>query len=260
MTMHQAEPQSVADQLAAIAGRDELSTGERNHFGLCGIRDEDHRQCKVCEADDSAIDDRAFLLKHITSQPHPTAGNSGKTPGQVAYEAGSAVDGHPVPWSDLLEPNRRIWEAAARAVQAIQPEPVGATASDLIAGAIAHGHESTPPAAGQKSLGQVCYEGARQLGRLIRDWHNLSALEQREWEAAANAVLAGESQWIPVGERLPPISEFYLCYVRGNGVYVHYFDWKRQAWGLENPQPSHWAQLPAPPHQPAAGDAKGDET
>lgn len=51
--------------LESIKRRDALSTGERKHFGICGIRAEDYAQCEVCAADAAAHDDRTALLAEV---------------------------------------------------------------------------------------------------------------------------------------------------------------------------------------------------
>ncbi len=53
------------EALGAIAARDLISNGPRNHFGLCGIRTEDREQCQICAADDAAGDDRTTLLAYV---------------------------------------------------------------------------------------------------------------------------------------------------------------------------------------------------
>lgn len=58
-------PYLTTEALAAIEQRDALSNGVRNHFGICGIRLEDHEQCEVCAADSAGPDDRTALLAYV---------------------------------------------------------------------------------------------------------------------------------------------------------------------------------------------------
>lgn len=61
---------------------------------------------------------------------------------------------------------------------------------------------------------------------------------------AENELLREANRWIPVSERLPDSTDWYLCY-DGHYVYTERFIWARD-WRSARTV-THWRPLPAPP-------------